>query len=43
MDPMPDQLDREPPASPLIGCLTLTGVMSIAGLCLVGLYHLMFG
>ncbi|GAA0955539.1 hypothetical protein GCM10009560_79410 [Nonomuraea longicatena] len=41
-DHMPDQLDREPEASPLLGCLALVGVMTIAALALVGSYHIIF-
>ncbi|MEQ4716116.1 hypothetical protein [Nonomuraea sp. B19D2] len=40
---MPDQLDREPEANPLVGCLALIGVMTVAALALVGLWHVMFG
>lgn len=39
---MPDELDREPPADPFIGCLALVGTLSVAALCLVGLFHLFF-
>jgi hypothetical protein len=40
---MPDQLAGEPPASPLTGCLVLAGVMTVAALAMVGLFHLLFG
>ncbi|GAA2294296.1 hypothetical protein GCM10010149_47840 [Nonomuraea roseoviolacea subsp. roseoviolacea] len=39
---MPDQLDRDPEPNPLMGCFALIGVMTIAALALVGLWHLIF-